>query len=113
MKNNWFKETDWISIIVIGIMISCVTIATQYYFNIQTRECVNNPLVYSAKYFEEKYGYPFQGSGSFILSGNKISPIIFFNSYNITLQQPIINQDRGAINISIDDLRKFLLNHSS
>ena len=82
-KSNW---KDWIDVIIIGIMICCVVIAIQYYFNIKARECIREPLVYAAKYYEETYGYPFRGSGYFIMEQS--SPIIYFDSYGVTSKAP-------------------------
>lgn len=80
------KRKRWIDIIIIGVMICCVTVVVQIYFNTIYRECINEPLVYASKFYEEKYGYPFQGSGSFVRGGQ--SPIIYFDSYGVSVENP-------------------------
>lgn len=80
------KDADWIQIIVIAVMVTCVVVAMQYYYNSQMRECTSNPLVYASRYYEDKYGYPFFGSGSFIVEG--MSPTITFSSYGVEVKMP-------------------------
>ncbi len=92
--SNW---KDWIDIIIIGVMILCVTIAIQYYFNTQQRECVKEPLLYSAKYMEERYGYEFNGVGRFSMEGG---PIITFNKFGVEVEYPYQNSK----NINPSDL---------
>jgi hypothetical protein len=82
MKNRW------IDIIIIGILICCVVAFIQIYYNMRYKECISNPLTYAARQLEERYGKPFQGSGAFIMEGT--SPIIYFNRYNITVDNPNI-----------------------
>ena len=72
------KKNKWIDIAIVIVMIICLNIAIQYYFNLTNDSCMNNPLVYAAEKYEEESGYPFQGSGSFIRQGK--SPIIYFSS---------------------------------
>ena len=94
------KKNDWVSIIIIGIMIVCVVLAVDFYYQGRVKECINNPLVYAAKSYEEDYGYPFEGSGSFIVDG-KAHTTLYFSSDGVTvsslsdfqpsLLKPIIN----------------------
>jgi len=93
MKMN--KE-NWIDIIIIGVMICSVVVGIQYYFNMNNSSCISEPLVFASQQYEEKFGYPFIGSGVFIVP-NQTSPIIIrFNSKNTTIeqiagQQPMLN----------------------
>ena len=75
------KKNRWIDIVIIIVMIICLVVAIQYYFNMQNDSCMNNPLVYASEKYEEEYGYPFQGSGTFLREGS--SPIIYFSSYGL------------------------------
>jgi hypothetical protein len=98
MKTNWLLIIGWL------LFISSVIAMIQIYYNEKYAECISNPLVYSAKYYEEKYGYAFQGSESFLIDNPRIqSPILYFNSYNVTQVVPIINRTSG-ITINWSDL---------
>ena len=67
-------------------MICCFVVVVQIYYNTQEKECLSNPLVYGAKKYEEIYNVTFYGVGSFI--DVKKSPIIYFNSNNVTFVNP-------------------------
>ena len=73
-----------IDIFLIFILISCLIIGSQYYYNMNENSCIGNPLVYGAKEMTKLYGYEFIGAGSFLV-GNAISPIITFNSTDIVI----------------------------
>ena len=75
-------KNDWISIIIMVIMVTTLLIGLQWYYNSTEQQCRSNPLVYGAKYMEEQYGYPFEGRGFF--KTNTTSPIIYFNKNNIS-----------------------------
>ena len=76
-----------IDIIIIGIMICCVTVVVQVYYNQMEKECIRNPLVYGARVYENKFNHTFAGQGSFIdVIGN--SPVFYFNSENLTIKYP-------------------------
>jgi len=78
--------------IVIGVMILCVLISIQIYYNIKADECISNPLVYGAKQLSERYGYDFTGSGTF-LGENLQAPIIYFDKHNITVESDSIQDN--------------------
>ena len=74
--------------IIIGLMILCILIAAQYYYNQSNLECTSSPLTYGAKQLSEKYGLEFVGSGAFMVQGT--SPIvIYFDKNNITIEKNI------------------------
>jgi hypothetical protein len=78
--------TDWIQVITIAVMIICVTVAVQYYFNMNVKTCIDNPLVYSAKYYSDKFGQEFYGVGRFRMNGS--SPIIInFDSDGVNVER--------------------------
>jgi hypothetical protein len=76
-------KNDWLNTIIIIILLICVVVAVQYYYNMEMRECTKNPLIYSAKYMEEKYGYEFVGIGRFKIKG--VSPIITFDKKGVNV----------------------------
>jgi len=67
------------AIILVGIII------VQVYYNEQKAECISDPLKYAAISYEETYGYPFSGSGSLQIPGGRMSPIFYFNSEGVTI----------------------------
>ena len=73
-------------ILAVSLIVSSVLVGMQYYYNMKEKECISNPLTYSAGYMEEIYGLPFQGSGIFIVESNQMSPIIVFNKDNVTVR---------------------------
>jgi len=79
-------KVDWLMILAVSLIVGSVLVGMQYYYNNQEKECISNPLTYSAKHLEEVYGYPFQGSGLFIVESNQLSPIIVFNKDNVTVR---------------------------
>ena len=79
MTNNLLYKI--LNIIGIGLIITSGVIAVQVYYNEKTAECSADPLVYAAKMYEEKTGYPFSGTGSFSGGLNQVNfPIISFDS---------------------------------
>ena len=78
-------KIDLISMIAITLMALAVIVATIYITITERDECLNEPLVYGAKIMEQRFGYEFYGSGSFMVPAGKRSPIIIFNSHNITI----------------------------
>lgn len=69
--------TDWIQVITIAVIVTCVLVAVQYYYNTQVKICINDPLVYAANMYEDMYGYPFRGSGYFVMEGSNTITITF------------------------------------
>ena len=82
------KKNRWIDIVIIGMMVAAVVVSVQYYINYTGDRCVANPLVYGAKELETKYGYPFKGSGTFIIEGADNPPVLFFDSDGISISEP-------------------------
>ncbi len=78
--NNNSGNKDWITIITIVIMVSCLLIAIQFYYNSINKECLRDPLAYASKYYEEKFGHKFIGTGSFIRRGGPPTIIAFDSS---------------------------------
>jgi len=74
---------DWITIIAEAVIIACLISAILIYYNEKHRSCISDPLVYAAESMEEKYGYPFHGTGSFAVGANKQSPVIYFDSEGV------------------------------
>ena len=77
---------DWISIIAIAVILSCASVTLIVFYNMRFRECVADPLIYASKFYEEKTGVPFQGSGYFITDGKTDSPIIYFDSKEVVAE---------------------------
>jgi len=88
-------KLDYIDLIIIVVMIVCVVVAVQYFFNIQQGQCTKDPLVFAAKQYESDYGFPFIGSGSFIMSGQ--SPIVYFSSDGVVVDTMQSNIDNTMI----------------
>lgn len=76
---------DWISIAVIIVMGFSVIIGLQYYYNIQDKQCMSNPLVYGARQMSDTYEQEFIGTGYFITDGGQSPVIITFDSNNLTV----------------------------
>lgn len=74
-------KLDWISIIVIGVMICCTIVLGFYYYTHVTNECVSNPFTFGANKYSEIYGHEMYGVAYFLVQG---SPAITFDSKNIT-----------------------------
>jgi hypothetical protein len=87
---------EWIDKAIFFILLVCVVVAVQYFYNEKYRECTGNPLVYSAKYYEERYDNRFEGTATFVDVPN--APIIKFNSDNISVLQ--LNVSNIYINVS-------------
>jgi len=83
-KRRMKKRIDWIDGIIILIMIICVVVLSQYYYNVKTNRCLLNPIGYGIDQLEDKYGYPIIVYGIFI--SDKPLPIISFtnNSTKVT-----------------------------
>lgn len=81
----------------------CTTVAAiQIYYNLKLQECIENPLVYAAKDFEERFGFPFQGSGTFIIEGG--SPyIIHFNSEKIDVERMNNDPTKARLHLNYGD----------
>jgi len=81
----------WIYNLLFGIVflitIVSAVVFTFSYYDLKYQECTSDPLVFAAKYYEEMYGYPFTGSGSFI-GGSKTFSTIYFDKYNTTMKEP-------------------------
>ncbi len=79
----------------IGLIVLSGVIAVQVYYNEKQSVCISDPLVYAAEMYEEKTGYPFRGSGSFLSIDSKQinSPIIYFDSNGVDVSYP--NSPRG------------------
>ena len=93
-------KLDYIDLIIIVVMIICVVVSVQYFFNIQRGECTKNPLMFAAKQYESDYGFPFIGSGSFIMAGQ--SPIVYFSSDGVVVDDRRSSYDVGVINFSVE-----------
>jgi len=78
------RRIDLVSLIAIVLMIASLLIGLQYYYNIQRDKCLANPLLYSAEWLENRYGYPFVGSGYFV-GTNINSPIVTFDKSTMGL----------------------------
>lgn len=77
------NKSNWIDIIIIAVLVSCVLVSVQYYLNMKNDSCIANPLVYGAKQYEDNYGVETIGTLSFkVEKGNY--PTIYFNSVNVT-----------------------------
>jgi len=74
---------DWISIIIVGIMICATIVLCFYYYAVIKDECISNPFVYGASIYSEKYGKEMVGSAYFLMEN---SPIIVFDAYNSSIQ---------------------------
>ena len=81
------KNYDWIGLVAVILIIGSVTAMANYYYFEEKSECISNPLVYAAQQYEEKFGYPFEGSGSFIVGVNQRSPRFWFNSHNVSMEK--------------------------
>ena len=96
------NRIDWLTIIILGLMIGSVLIALQFYYNKKVNECISNPLVYASKMYEENYGYFFTGSGSFLIEGGG-SPIFYFSRDGITIKY--LEQDIMYNQFNLSDLK--------
>jgi len=92
------------------MVVASTVAAVQVYYNEKHGVCVNDPLVYAAQDMEDRFGYPFKGSGFFLLPKGKTSPTILFNANNITIQNPLGNYNRPGVNYS--DINDFFANFS-
>ncbi len=75
-------------IFVIGLMLIFLVgiFLIFYYFQKQSNECINSPLVYGAKQMEESFGYTFTGIGFLHTPPNIRQPKITFNSTAISIE---------------------------
>jgi hypothetical protein len=78
--NNNSGSKDWITIITIIIMVTCVLVAVQFYYNYTNQLCIKDPLAYASNYYEDKFGHRFIGTGSFIRKGGPPIIIAFDSS---------------------------------
>ena len=85
MNNSWIYKV--LNIIGIGLIVTAGVIAIQIYYNEMHGECIADPLVYAAQGYEERTGYAFQGSGSFLIQGGN-SPIVYFDSHGVSVKNP-------------------------
>lgn len=92
------SKCDWLSIIVIGAMVSSITVAVITFYKMEHMECTSSPLTYAAQMYEEAYGYEAFGSLQLI---HKNSPVFYFNKQNITMEQTGMNNQ--LIGIDIDE----------
>lgn len=91
------NKLDWFVVIGIILVVSSLVSAVVIYFNYQKKECVSNPLVYAAKQYTQKYGYEFYGEGRLKLDPTFQSPIFFFNSTAINIENPT-----SSVNMAYD-----------
>jgi len=70
--------------ILLFILLFCVVVAIQYYYNMEMRDCLSDPLGYASRYYEKEYGYAFSGTGRFMIPE---SPIIFFDKDGVTAKE--------------------------
>ena len=75
-------KLDWISILIVGVMICVTIVACFYYMTFTTNECVKSPLIYGAKYYSDLYSRDVFGVLYIAKSGEFGS--IYFNSNNIS-----------------------------
>ena len=81
-----------LNIIAIGLILLSGTMAVQVYYNEKKTECISEPLSYAARMYEDKTGYPFAGSGTFISEGDLKFTRIWFDSEGIRLEDPKIQE---------------------
>ena len=80
-------KLNWVTGIVLLIMLITLVIGITYYYNIQNQKCISSPLSYGANQMEQSYGYKFIGKGFFLVPMGKISPIIMFNSTSVEINR--------------------------
>jgi hypothetical protein len=78
------KLIDLITIVVAVVMVGCVLVALQYYYNSTRNECVADPFKYGSKVMENKYGVPFYGTGVVSVKDG-LSIIVSFDSNGTTI----------------------------
>jgi len=82
-------KLDFISKVVILLMILCIAVAFFYFYQNRIQECTSNPLVFSAKLYEENYNVKAIGHLTLLsLNDSTIKPInLWFNSNNFTVEK--------------------------
>ena len=79
------KWWDLVTIIASIIIVGCVLVIIQFYYNSERDECIKDPLAYGSKMIEESYGYTFYGTGLLIIpNGSSFS--MSFTSNGTTLE---------------------------
>lgn len=88
--NEGFLKKHSKAILIIGILLyfSAFIFIVQYYFNYTNNECVSDPFIFGAKQMEDKFGYPFIGTGRFLTPPTKAIATIVFNSTSLTTNEP-------------------------
>lgn len=70
----------------IFLMFSALVVGVAYYYSTQFQQCTNNPLTFGAKVMQERFGYEFVGTGYFITPINIRTPLVVFDSNNVSFQ---------------------------
>lgn len=78
------KKFDFIDLLIVGVMITCVLFSLQYYFYLQNSKCVASPLQYAVAHYEKEYGEKFFGQLTMIREGGNTFRIIF-DATNISI----------------------------
>jgi len=85
------QKIDWITISIWAIMLICIVVAVQVFYNAEIRECISEPLSYGARQLEDQYGFPFQGSGVFIMEHGDSPITIMFSGDGVTSKSNAYN----------------------
>jgi hypothetical protein len=83
------KKIDWISKIVVLIMIFCVVLTLVFLYQQNKQECTSNPLPFSAKLYEDNFDIK-SATGTLTLwpnDPNKKPQVILFNSTGFWVQE--------------------------
>tara|TARA_Y100000310_G_scaffold126332_1_gene125171 strand:- start:717 stop:1016 length:300 start_codon:yes stop_codon:yes gene_type:complete len=88
-------KSKLVDVIIIGFIIASVVVAVQYYYNIENKECMGNPLVYAARQYEKTYEREFIGSLS--VKGEGIHSTIYFDAYGVSIEDPLYNNTNYTI----------------
>lgn len=76
-------KLDWITTIVLIIMIACAIYMGVTYNHKIINECTSNPLVYAAQKYEAETGKAFSGQAWF---DDPATPTIMFNSTHVDVR---------------------------
>ena len=94
---------SWLTLIGIILISLSLPLLIVGYYNEKKAECISNPLVYASQFYEDKFGYPFQGSGSFVTGPRIQSPIFYFNKYNVTQELSYSYRSSGIVPLNLSN----------
>ena len=79
-------KSEILTCIAIFLMLGALIVGVAIYYKEEVNQCTSNPLSYGARQMEESYGYKFIGTGFFRSPIDIGTPIITFNSVNVSFQ---------------------------